>query len=61
MIVELKINGTRNLYHFIPRKMVDHKVEATESEHIRISVHDLSSMSIHNYREGVPLVGSFSL
>jgi len=61
MIVEVKINGAQNQYHFIPREMVDHKVEATDSKHIRISVHDLPMMSLHSYREGVPLVGQFQL
>ena len=61
MIVEVKINGGQNQYHFIPREMVDHKVQATESKHIRISVHNLAMMSIHSYREGIPLLGEFLL
>lgn len=61
MIVEVKINGGQNQYHFIPHVMVDHKIEATDSKHIRISVHDLSMMSVHSYREGVPLLGEFQL
>ena len=61
LIVEVKINGSQNLYHFIKRDQVDSKLGSTEAVNIRISVHDVPIMSIHNYREGVPLVGSFSL
>jgi len=61
LIVEVKINGSQNLYHFIKRDQVDSKLGSTEAVNIRISVHDVPIMSIHNYREGVPLVGSFLL
>ena len=61
MIVEVKIRGAQNLYHFITRDQVDHKLYSTGAKHIRISVHDLPIMSIHSYREGVPLVGEFRL
>jgi len=61
MIVEVKIRGAQNLYHFIKRDQIDHKVYSTDAKHIRISVHDLPIMSVHSYREGVPLVGEFRL
>jgi len=61
MIVEVKIRGAQNLYHFIKRDQIDHKVYSTDAKHIRISVHDLPIMSVHSYREGVPLVGAFQL
>ena len=61
MIVEVKIRGAQNLYHFIQRKEVDVKLEGTESNYIRISVYDLSIMSVHNYRDGLSLVGGFRL
>ena len=61
MIVEVKIRGAQNLYHFIKRDQIDYKVHSTDANHIRISVHDLPIMSVHSYREGVPLVGVFRL
>jgi len=61
MIVEVKIRGSQNLYHFIRGNQVDYKLYSTDAKHIRISVHDLPIMSVHSYREGVPLVGEFRL